>query len=110
LQVRATQILRLADVVVFDDLGAQAAVETYAPAAAQRVFVGKRGGRPSIKQPEIDSIIVQHASAGSTVVRLKGGCPSVFSRVGDLVCARFVPILSLALRSTAQSALLHLLL
>ncbi|KAL4857835.1 Rhodanese-like domain-containing protein 8 [Chlorella vulgaris] len=81
LTVRATQILRLADVVVFDDLGAQAAVETYAPAAAQRVFVGKRGGRPSITQPEIDSIIVQHASAGSTVVRLKGGCPSVFSRL-----------------------------
>ncbi|KAI3436466.1 hypothetical protein D9Q98_005883 [Chlorella vulgaris] len=87
LTVRATQILRLADVVVFDDLGAQAAVETYAPAAAQRVFVGKRGGRPSIKQPEIDSIIVQHASAGSTVVRLKGGCPSVFSRLHSEVAA-----------------------
>lgn len=39
--------------VVFDDLGAAAAVEQYAPPAAQRVFVGKRGGRPSIRQVQI---------------------------------------------------------
>jgi hypothetical protein len=62
-------------------LGAQAAVERYAPPTAECVFVGKRGGRPSIKQPQIDELLVQHAQQGKVVVRLKGGCPSVFSRV-----------------------------
>lgn len=33
-----------------DDLGAAAALEAYAPPGAERVYVGKRGGRPSIKQ------------------------------------------------------------
>jgi siroheme synthase len=68
-------------VVIYDDLGAQAAVERYVPPSAERIFVGKRGGRPSPKQPEIDAAIVAAAAAGRTVVRLKGGCPSVFSRV-----------------------------
>lgn len=35
---------------VADDLGAAAALEAYAPPSAERVYVGKRGGRPSIKQ------------------------------------------------------------
>jgi len=82
MQVRAAELLRQAEVVVYDDLGAAAAVEAYAPPSAERVYVGKRGGQPSIKQPEIDAILVQHAAAGRRVVRLKGGCPSVFSRVG----------------------------
>ena len=81
LQVRAAELLRQAEVVIYDDLGAAAAVEAYAPAGAERVYVGKRGSRPSIKQPEIDAILVQHGAAGRAVVRLKGGCPSVFSRV-----------------------------
>ena len=79
--MRAAELLRQAEVVIYDDLGAAAAVEAYAPAGAERVYVGKRGSRPSIKQPEIDAILVQHAASGRAVVRLKGGCPSVFSRV-----------------------------
>ena len=81
-QVRAAELLRRADVIIYDDLGAAAAVEQYAPSTAERVYVGKRGGRPSIRQPEIDALLVAAAAGGRTVVRLKGGCPSVFSRVG----------------------------
>lgn len=80
--MRAAELLRRADVVIYDDLGAAAAVEQYAPAAAERVYVGKRGGQPSIRQPDIDALLVAAAARGRTVVRLKGGCPSVFSRVG----------------------------
>ena len=81
-QVRAAELLRQADVVIYDDLGAAEALERYAPPTAERVYVGKRGGRPSIRQPEIDALLVAAAGGGRTVVRLKGGCPSVFSRVG----------------------------
>lgn len=81
LQVRAAELLRRADVVIYDDLGAAEALEQYVPPAAEQLYVGKRGGRPSIKQPEIDALLVAAAAGGRTVVRLKGGCPSVFSRV-----------------------------
>lgn len=57
LTLRAVRTLEKADVIVYDDLGAQEAL-AYAPAAAERVYVGKRGGRPSIKQPEIDQLLV----------------------------------------------------
>lgn len=46
-----------------------------------RRYVGKRGGQPSTPQPQIDALLVRHAGAGRRVVRLKGGCPAVFSRV-----------------------------
>lgn len=96
LTVRAAELLRRADAVIYDDLGAAAAVEAYAPPGCERLYVGKRGGRPSVKQPEIDALLVATAAAapGRTVVRLKGGCPSVFSRVRGgrgalwLVCCR----------------------
>ena len=52
-QVRAAELLRAAEVIIYDDLGAAAAVEAYASSSAQRVYVGKRGGRPSITQPEV---------------------------------------------------------
>lgn len=88
LQVRAAELLRRADAVIYDDLGAAAAVEQYAASTAQRIYVGKRGGQPSIKQPEINSILVRQATVepGRLVVRLKGGCPSVFSRVRRAGC------------------------
>ncbi|KAL4457422.1 hypothetical protein ABPG75_012287 [Micractinium tetrahymenae] len=87
LTVRAAEVLRRAEVVIYDDLGAAAAVEAYAPPSAERVYVGKRGGRPSIKQAEIDELLVQAAASGRTLVRLKGGCPSVFSRVHSELAA-----------------------
>jgi siroheme synthase len=49
--------------------------------------VGKRGGRPSIEQPSISALLVAHVAAGKRVARLKGGCPSVFSRVHQELAA-----------------------
>lgn len=57
------------------------------PPTCERIYVGKRGGRPSKKQPEIDALLVGLCRAGKTVVRLKGGCPSVFSRVSSEIAA-----------------------
>ena len=75
--------------IIYDDLGAaQAAVDAYAPASALTLYVGKRGGQPSsAQQPAIDALLVEHAAAGRRVVRLKGGCPSVLSRVHSEVAA-----------------------
>lgn len=87
LTVRAVSILRQAEVIVYDDLGAQEAVKQYASPTAELVYVGKRGNRESVKQESIDSILLHYTLKGSTVVRLKGGCPSVFSRLHSELAA-----------------------
>ncbi|KAL6758012.1 tetrapyrrole methylase [Haematococcus lacustris] len=83
LTVRAARLLQSAKVVVYDDLGAEEALDL-CPADCQRIYVGKRGGsRTSSKQADIDRLLVQLCQQGEDVVRLKGGCPSVFSRVAS---------------------------
>lgn len=52
---------------------AQAAVEAYASPAAERVYVGKRGQRESIKQPAIDAILLQHTLAVRLGRSMAGG-------------------------------------
>jgi siroheme synthase len=66
---------------------AQAAVSAHAPAAAELCYVGKRGGRPSARQADINALLVARCRAGRRVVRLKGGCPSVFGRASGELAA-----------------------
>ncbi|HEY2428891.1 MAG TPA: uroporphyrinogen-III C-methyltransferase [Acidimicrobiales bacterium] len=79
--VRGAELLRRADVVLYDSL-AEASLLDLAPVGAERVFVGKRPGAP-VPQDEINDLLVRHGRAGSTVVRLKGGDPFVFGRGGE---------------------------
>jgi len=78
---KGLEILRSADVVVYDRLVAPSLVVD-APPAAERVFVGKRphGGSADLAQDEINALLVERARRGLTVVRLKGGDPFVFGR------------------------------
>src|SRR2546427_653336 len=78
---RGLEILRSADVLVYDRLVAPALVAE-APPAAERVFVGKppHGGGVDRAQDEINELLVDRAQRGLTVVRLKGGDPFVFGR------------------------------
>lgn len=76
--VRGARALAEADVVLYDRLASHELLDL-APRVAVRIPVGKGKGF-GVPQSEIEELIVSHASAGSHVVRLKGGDPFVFGR------------------------------
>ena len=84
--VRGLRLLRQCQVLVYDNL-IDDALLAEAPETAEKIYVGKRAGAHSAPQVEINEILVQHALAGKTVVRLKGGDPFVFGRGGEEVLA-----------------------
>lgn len=76
---RGLRRLREADVVLYDALVHPDQLHE-AKADAELVFVGKRAGRASERQTQINRRLVEAARAGKTVVRLKGGDPYLFGR------------------------------
>ncbi|MGB0661868.1 MAG: uroporphyrinogen-III C-methyltransferase [Mangrovicoccus sp.] len=74
--------LRQADVIVYDALVDPAILDWAAP-DAERIYAGKRGGKPSALQRDISLQLVDLAQAGRKVLRLKGGDPFVFGRGGE---------------------------
>src|SRR6266849_3785021 len=82
LTLKALKILKRADVVLHDDLIPRQILDLV-PRAAQLRNVGKRCGRRSISQGEINALLVTFASFGLQVVRLKGGDPLIFGRGGE---------------------------
>lgn len=82
LTLRGAEVLAGADVVVYDRLSVGAVLDM-APAAAERINVGKMPGQPRMSQGDINQLLVEHGRAGRQVVRLKGGDPLVFARGGE---------------------------
>jgi len=82
LTLHALHGLRYADVVVYDAL-VDPGVLALAGPGAELEYAGKRGGRPSPKQPNISRRLVGYAHDGKRVLRLKGGDPFVFGRGGE---------------------------
>jgi uroporphyrin-III C-methyltransferase/precorrin-2 dehydrogenase/sirohydrochlorin ferrochelatase len=82
LTLKAVRALAAADVILFDDLVSPAVLE-FARREAKRTLVGKRGGRTSCRQEDINRTMLALARAGKRVVRLKAGDPSVFGRSGE---------------------------
>lgn len=80
--VRGLNLLRRAEVVVYDRLIAPELL-TEVPAGAELIFVGKKSGRHTMSQEEINALLVEWVRAGKQVVRLKGGDPFVFGRGGE---------------------------
>ncbi len=74
--------LRAAEVVIFDRLSNPRLLDEANP-DAELIDVGKIPGRTRLQQPEINQLIVDKASEGKTVCRLKGGDPFVFGRGGE---------------------------
>lgn len=83
LTLRGRECLARAEVVIYDYL-ANAELLRHAPPGAERIFAGKHGAGPHLlEQEEINSLLVDRAREGKTVVRLKGGDPLVFGRGGE---------------------------
>ena len=82
LTLRAVRVLQSADVILFDDLITPDVLEL-ARREARRIMVGKRGGRDSCAQDDINDLMVALAREGRHVVRLKSGDPTVFGRAGE---------------------------
>ena len=80
---------------------------------AELIPAGKRGGRPSRHQNDINEILIEHARAGRRVLRLKGGDPFVFGRGWDEVLAlaeagiryRLIPGVTSGLAATALAGI-----
>jgi uroporphyrin-III C-methyltransferase len=79
--LHALNALRQAEVIVYDAL-VEPAILDWAP-GAERIYAGKRGGKPSARQRDISLHLVDLARAGRRVLRLKGGDPFVFGRGGE---------------------------
>lgn len=79
--VRGLQLLRRAEVVVYDYLASPRLLKE-APANAELIYVGKQASRHTMSQEEINQLLVARGR-GQCVVRLKGGDPFVFGRGGE---------------------------
>jgi uroporphyrin-III C-methyltransferase/precorrin-2 dehydrogenase/sirohydrochlorin ferrochelatase len=86
LTLKAIRALQSADIILYDDLVSPAVLEL-ARREAKRMMVGKTGYGPSVKQSDINALIVSLASQGKHVVRLKGGDPGIFGRAGEEIAA-----------------------
>jgi uroporphyrin-III C-methyltransferase len=82
LTLKGAARLREADVVLYDDLASGAILDLARP-GANLVAVGKRAGRPSTKQQHVNRLLVDYATTGARVVRLKSGDAGIFGRLEE---------------------------
>ncbi|NWF36713.1 uroporphyrinogen-III C-methyltransferase [Mariprofundus sp. KV] len=82
LTLAAATLIAECDAIVYDALVSDE-VLNMAAIGAELIEAGKRGGRPSASQHDICETLIELASAGKRVVRLKGGDPFVFGRGGE---------------------------
>ena len=82
LTVKAWELLRKADVVIYDYL-VNPDLLIHLKEDAERIFVGKVGHGTQTPQSKINALLVSKASGGKLVVRLKGGDPFLFGRGGE---------------------------
>lgn len=82
LTVRALRAIQDAEALLYDALVGEEILQL-APRQCLRIRTGKRSGGASMKQAEINALMLKLARKGLKVVRLKGGDPSVFGRSGE---------------------------
>jgi len=112
LTMRAFNAINTADIVVHDGL-VDARILELIPAKTPRISVAKKRSRHTVPQPGINALLVEKASNGLTVLRLKGGDPFIFGRGGEEAEAlrhagievEIVPGISAALGAAAEAVL-----
>jgi len=86
LTLRALNLLQTADVILPDDLVSDEVLDLASP-SAEIIPVGKRCGQPRITQAGIHELMLHHARADRSVIRLKSGDPLIFGRAGEEIAA-----------------------
>jgi uroporphyrinogen III methyltransferase / synthase len=102
--VRGLELLRRADVVVYDRLVDEGLLSNVR-SDAELIYVGKSSGSHTVKQDDINRILVAKAKEGKSVVRLKGGDPMVLGRGGEEAEALFKHKISFAVVPGVTSAI-----
>ncbi len=82
ISLKAIEKIKIADVIIYDYLANNKFLD-FAKKDAEIIYVGKQGGCHTLKQEEINKLIIQKAKEGKNVVRLKGGDPYIFGRGGE---------------------------
>ena len=80
--LKGIKAIERSDVLVYDYLAPDALLQ-YARADCEKIYVGKKAGCHSMPQKQINRLIIERASDGAVVTRLKGGDPFVFGRGGE---------------------------
>jgi len=80
--LKVKEVVERAEVLVYDYL-CNPEILTWAPAGVEIIYAGKKAGQHTLKQEEIDALLVEKTRAGKRVVRLKGGDPFLFGRGGE---------------------------
>jgi uroporphyrin-III C-methyltransferase len=112
LTLKAARLLAGAEVVLHDALVSREVLAMISP-AAELINVGKRAGHKLLTQDEINALLVSYGRTGATVVRLKGGDPTIFGRAGEEIEAlrkagiayEIVPGVSAALGAAAAAGI-----
>lgn len=78
--MKAARVLNEADCIIYDYLANESLLSQF---SCEKIYVGKQGGDHTLTQEKINELIVEKASQGQTVVRLKGGDPFIFGRGGE---------------------------
>lgn len=82
LTLKGKRCLEEADVIIYDYL-VNTRLLAYARPDAELIYAGKKSQEGSIPQSEINRLLIEHASRGRVVARLKGGDPFIFGRGGE---------------------------
>ncbi len=82
LTLRALKLMQCADVALYDNLISPEVLDLLPP-STERIYVGKRRALHTMRQEEINALLVRYAKAGKRVLRLKGGDPFIFGRGGE---------------------------